>query len=414
MLIEFRVENHRSLRDEQVLTFEAANIGDPADRRPRQVPGHDKKILPVAALYGANASGKSNVLSALEFMKSAVEDSHRLWIPGGGVSRSPFAWGISRSEPSLFEVTIIKENTKYQYGFVVSDAAVEEEWLFVWPNGRKQIWFEREGQGFKFGENFKGPNETIKELTRDNALFLSTGAQLNHPYLFSVSFSIAKSLRRLKPLSSVNSEWTSNRLLADFLTEKNYAEPFHELLRGSPTVTRIHKMLRASDLGIVDVKIDPTTSKIMLKHSNTNEDSWLNLEDESQGTKTLLQLSVPIFGILVMGDMLIIDELEASLHPSLALAIVQLFNDPKTNPHNAQLLFTTHDTNLLNSLGTDQEEPPLRRDQIWFTEKDKEGATKLYPLTDYKPRKAENLERGYLQGRYGAIPYLGSFSGLME
>lgn len=108
---------------------------------------------------------------------------------------------------------------------------------------------------------------------------------------------------------------------------------------------------------------------------------------------------------------MLVDELESSLHPSLGLAIVKMFNSPKRNPRNAQIVFTTHDTNLL---GTTLGEPPLRRDQVWFTEKDKEGASKLYPLTDYKPRMAENLERGYLQGRYGAIPFLGDIAWITE
>jgi AAA15 family ATPase/GTPase len=132
----------------------------------------------------------------------------------------------------------------------------------------------------------------------------------------------------------------------------------------------------------------------------------LPLEEESRGTQTLLQLALPILESLEEGSVLLVDELEASLHPSVAQQIVRWFNDPRQNPRNAQLIFSTHDTNLL---GTTLGEPALRRDQVWLTEKDPEGATVLYPLTDYKPRKAENLERGYLQGRYGAIPFLGNF-----
>lgn len=146
---------------------------------------------------------------------------------------------------------------------------------------------------------------------------------------------------------------------------------------------------------------------ILVRHLGAKENEWLTLENESKGTQTLFDMGRNLIFVLEYGGALVVDELEASLHPKLALEIVKQFNNPLTNPKNAQLIFTTHDTNLL---GNDAGEPVLRRDQVWLTEKDKEGATTLYPLTDYKPRKAENVERGYLQGRYGAIPYLGNFS----
>ena len=145
-------------------------------------------------------------------------------------------------------------------------------------------------------------------------------------------------------------------------------------------------------------------SRILVKHRSASAEAWLPLEEESQGTLGLLHLAPHRLRALREGQLRIVDELEASLHPLLPFALVQHFNDPAKNPRNAQLIFTTHDTNLL---GTILCEPPLRRDQVWLTEKNEEGATRIYPLTDYKPRKEENLERGYLQGRYGAAPFLG-------
>src|SRR5260221_16083 len=138
MLVEFRVENHRSLRDEQVLTMEAGRVGDESDSRARQIPGLSEELLPVAVLYGANASGKSNVLAALAFMREAVVESHRRWPPDDGVPRDPFAWGSKRKKPSLFEVTVLLNGVRYQYGFVASDAGFLEEWLYVCPRGKKQ------------------------------------------------------------------------------------------------------------------------------------------------------------------------------------------------------------------------------------------------------------------------------------
>jgi hypothetical protein len=175
-------------------------------------------------------------------------------------------------------------------------------------------------------------------------------------------------------------------------------------------------MVRNADFGILDMRVLKNDSdeiprysraRIQLKHKSSVEDAWLPLEEESQGTQKLFQMALPVLQTLRDGAVMIVDELEASLHPALAQKIVELFNKPEKNPRNAQLVFTTHDTNLLGTtLGT----PVLRRDQVWLTEKDDEGGTALYPLTDYHPRKSENVERGYLQGRYGAIPFLGKFA----
>ena len=156
MLIEFRVANHRSLRDEQVLTMEAGRVGDEADPRPRHVPGHAEPLLTVAGLYGANASGKSNVLAALAFMREAVLESHLSWSPAPDVPRDPFAWGPKRKEPSLLEVVFLLDHVRYEYGFRVSDEQVLEEWLYAWPNGRRQVWFEHDGDTYKFRGTAKG------------------------------------------------------------------------------------------------------------------------------------------------------------------------------------------------------------------------------------------------------------------
>ena len=415
MLIEFRVENHRSLRDEQALTLEAGRIGESSDPRPRGVAGHGESLLPAAVIYGANASGKSNVLAALAFMHNAVVLSHRQGEPEGGIPRTAFAWGEKRNEASMFEASFLVGETKYVYGFAVDDEVVREEWLFAWPNKRKQVWFEREGDRFKFGEHMKGPNEAVKEVTRPNALFLSAAAQHRHRQLTSV-YTWFRGIRR------INIPGRGYRMPG------GWAAPFYmfddkkpSLIQGdeahSTLAARIGQLLKVADIGIVDIKsVDngeehqgPAFRKrrLLLQHQAGDDESWLELKEESEGTKMLFRMAPSVFRTLDSGGLLLVDELEASLHPSLGLSIVKIFNSPKTNPKNAQIVFTTHDTNLL---GTTLGEPPLRRDQVWFTEKDKEGASKLYPLTDYKPRKAENLERGYLQGRYGAIPFLGDIA----
>jgi uncharacterized protein len=421
MLIEFRVENHRSLRDEQVLTMEAGRVGDDADPRPRQVAGYSEKLLPVAALYGANASGKSNVLDALAFMRGAVLLSQGSWAPDEGVPRDAFAWGPKRSEPSMVEVMFLIDGTRYQYGFVTNDECFLEEWLYAWPRGKKRVWFERDESIFKFGEGLKGENKLIQEVTRANSLFISAAAQNNHRWLtpifawFRAVESFNLPLTRRSWLHSPPPDPTPVAILGALSRSpdrKHFA--WDEMTESFSK--RFLPFLKNADLGIVDLKINQGESQdaakapfvpFFLKHQSNVGEAWLPIQEESEGTRTLFNIAQPVLLAIQKGSILLFDELEASLHPSLAQRIVRQFNDPTTNPRNAQLIFTTHDTNLLgNTVG----EAALRRDQVWLTEKDNEGATVLYPLTDYKPRKAENLERGYLQGRYGAIPFLGGFT----
>lgn len=421
MLIEFRVENHRSIRTEQALTFEAGRVGEQSDSRPRQVNGHGELLLPAIVIYGPNASGKSNVLLALAFMREVVMLSHRRWEPEGGVPRNAFAWSGMQNTASTFEVTFLLDETKYEYGFSVNDDIVEEEWLNAWPNNRRQMWFERENGSFKFGDNLKGPNEAIKEVTRSNALFLSAAAQHSHTQLTTI-YSWFRTIFTVNVSRRVVSSF-SRPFMPDFLLssggDPGSLFPMDEA--DESLVNRMRQLLRSADIGIVDIKQELSEDdfkgrqvrrqKILFQHSPEDDDSWLEFDEESDGTKTLFRMAPSVFRALDAGGILLVDELEANLHPLIGLGILRLFNCPKSNPKNAQILFTTHDTNLL---GTTLGDPPLRRDQIWFTEKNKEGASILYPLTDYKPRKAENLERGYLQGRYGAIPFLGDFTWMKE
>lgn len=370
-------------------------------------------VLSVAAIYGANASGKSNLLSGLAFMQSAVLDSHRFYSPDGGIPRAAFAWGPKAQEPSFFEVSFRDAGIRYQYGFVANNERFLEEWLYAYPSSRKQVWFERDEDDFKFGEHLKGENRIAEKITRPNSLFLSAAAQNRHEQLTPIfrwfsSIGVRGLGSRIAPMRA-----HAIKALARSW-ESSGQSPLGQIRQRDTETLETHgealrKLLRAADFGIVDLRIadelEPGVglSGVMVKHKSDIEDAWLPLEEESHGTRQAFLLAPALLEALARGSLLLIDELEASLHPLLALQLVKTFNDPKQNPRNAQLIFTTHDTNFL---GTITEEPPLRRDQVWLTEKDDAGATRVYPLTDYKPRKAENLERGYLQGRYGAIPFL--------
>lgn len=439
MLIEFRVENHRSILTEQALTMEAGRVGEVGDARLRRVGA--LSLLPVAALFGANASGKSNVLSAIGFLRDAILDSHAAWPPSGGVPRDAFAWGVGPLEPSLFEVTYLLGEVRFQYGFTINQTRVLEEWLFAWPKGRRQSWFERDADRFRFGDHLRGENRSIAELTRTNALFLSTAAQHQHEQLMphyewsralrtvrvegyrerfadaipaSAAASMFAALAAASAAEAGSSGWVRLNDMLPRPTES--ADPLGQLRRlDDRDSERLRRLLQAADVGITQFKLEGSpgpggarskdpSRQVSLLHQTRSGGGWLTLERESLGTKALFQLGPLVLDTLRTGGVLIVDELESSLHSLLALEIVRLFNDPDANPNNAQLIFTTHDTALL---GTATGEPPLRRDQVWLTEKDPEGATQLTPLTDFKPRKEENLERGYLQGRYGAVPILG-------
>jgi len=318
----------------------------------------------------------------------------------------------------LYEVDVVIEGVRYRYGFQLSAARVEEEWLFAWPQGRKAMWFEREGDHFEFGKSLHGENEAIRSLTRPNSLFLSAAAQNNHAALLPIVRHVSAwrfALTRRGAL--LGSGLSRSQFVTELQDQGLIADP-----------EPILRLLREADTGILDIRVEEAgvatsaarlsalaivrPSGMFFRHRTEEKgEAWLPLALESAGTVSLLELAPSIIDTLRHGGLLCIDELEASLHPALALTVVKMFNDPSRNPRNAQLIFTTHDTHLLGSIVG---EPALRRDQIWFTEKDDGGGTHLYPLTDFHPRKEENLERGYLQGRYGAVPFVGELVGKFD
>jgi AAA15 family ATPase/GTPase len=440
MIIQFRVANFRSLRDEQVLSMVASTRAD-TGRAARPVPGGQVTALCAAGVFGANASGKSNVLKALRFLCRAVEDSHRQWQPDQGVPRTPFCLDAeSQRRPSEFELDFLLDEVRYSYGFQVDDEQVLAEWLHAYPQGRRQSWFTREKSTFSFGKKLAGQNRAIAALTRKNSLFLAAAAQNNHEQLMPLYRWLVQSIQFID-LSSYDTD------ASPFLGETVQA------LMDDGSRRPILELLRFADLGIVDAKIkrrpydkrareiivgvletvfekapewkqqfNPDMEKeirtgmmneVILDHRTTGTQAGTEIpfQHESEGTKVWFSLLGPLLHELRTGGVLLVDEIDRSLHPHLVSALVRVFQNPRTNPRCAQLIFNTHDTSLI---GTLHKGPPsdtgqstvLAREQIWFTEKAADGSTHLYPLTDFKPRKHESLERGYLQGRYGAVPIL--------
>lgn len=434
MLLSFRFKNFRSFRDEQEFSMVASNLRGPTEPL-IETSRKDLKVLPVAAVYGANASGKTNLLAALHFMAKTVRASFRNWTPGSEIPVELFGLDPETAfQPARFEVNLLLDGVRFQYGFVLDPSRVLEEWLYAFPEGRRQLWFSREHRDktehFKFGKNLAGPNQTVRDVTRENSLFLSAAAQNNHAQVSPIYRWFQEDLDLV---------WGDRSALVS-LSAKYLSAPG---LRQS-----LLELLTAADLGITNIAFEevPDRGLQQLFRSEINY-QWgaleealaafpkslkplpgrpranrsyaggytvaishcagadkppvvFGMEEESEGTRTLLGLAWPIFRCLERGGVLLIDELEASLHPLLARELIRLFSRPESNPRGAQLIFNTHDTNLLDP-------ELLRRDQIWFCEKDREGASRLYPLSDFRPRRMENVERGYLQGRYGAIPFLG-------
>ncbi|MFE3988284.1 ATP/GTP-binding protein [Nocardia tengchongensis] len=406
MLLRFRLANHRSIRDEHELSLIGTEFnGGSARETGLRNKGRPVSVLPVAGVFGANGSGKSNLLSGFRFMRTAVRDSVAEWAKTPGVvPREPFKLDPEcRDQSTLFEVDLLLGETpvRYTYGFELSDERVEAEWLHAYPQGKRQVWFDREAARADAGESefvfpgtgFRGRSAELVEFTRPNALFLTVGAMLNNLQLSAVHRWFNDNLWLVTPGADIASRtrWTQ-RLLTDPREAPRYAED-------------IIGLLSIADLGVTGADIDRESGELQLLHraASDSEVALDFLREESLGTHAWFAFLGPLVKVLDAGAVLLVDELDSSLHPTLAAEVVRLFQDKGANPNGAQLIFTTHDATLLGSPVLDR---PIDRDQIWITAKLSSGETELYPLIDAKPRPDENLERGYLRGRYGGVPRL--------
>lgn len=423
MLIEFRVSNFRSISKEQVLSLVPANKQTDFPENIWEAGAF--KALNGLALYGANSSGKSNLISALKMMDRLIFTSTRL----GSTSKLPFdpfllSTEYSFSQPTSFELTFIVDKIRYRYGFKYNQETIKEEWLFRKKVGREVEVFYRQNDIIEVSSGFDGSAKLVDaaiEATRNNALFLS----------FCDTFNI-------KEAKSIF-QWLNKLSVMDGLdTEKENFQTIH-LWQQEEYRNKIKEYLSLLDLGFHDLSIEEkevnltdlpeelqqafansdflkntTGITINTSHSIYTEDqsigsvTWAAEEKESEGTKKAIHLSGPLVRALTVGGVLIIDEIEAKMHPIITLNIIKTFLSPISNPLKAQLIFASHDTNLLQYSN-------LRRDQIVFVEKNRLEATELFSLAEFKyfddkaERSDTNKEKRYLEGRYGAIPVLGSF-----
>ena len=413
MLLRFGVSNHLSIRERQELSFVAASLKD-RDEGLIDCAAVNGSLVPAIVIYGANASGKSNLVAAMRAMRSMILLSHAKGKPEGGVPRYPFRLdpGFSR-KPSRFDIDFVIDGVRHHYGFEASDTEFVSEWLYVFPKSHRRTLFERVGNEFSFGRSLRGRNQIIASLTRPNSLFLSAAAQNGHEQLSRVYgyFASIEGFQEIDisgPAASAElAEQEVDARVIDFLKKvgagiigyqrketrlSEEEQAFHREITEA-----FRKLGQASFRPETDVK-DKRVSIEFAHRGRGGEEIYLELDHESDGTRRLLFLLTLVFRALDQGLPLFIDELDASLHTHACEELLNLFCSRKNNPNGAQLVATTHDTNLMNS-------PVLRRDQLWFIQKDSEGATELFPLTDIRTRKSDNIEKGYLQGRYGAVPF---------
>ena len=415
-LLSFTAENVRSYRDEVHLSLLGTRLAEPGAARSLSLIGSAKQIpvLPAAGLFGANASGKTALLEAIDDMSAIVLGSFRMARAGSQIFRCPFGLDDESSHrPSRFEVELIIDGVRWQYGFTIDDYRVLDEYAYHYPRGRQARVFHREGASVEFGQPFRSEGKVLLRPLHDNVLLSSVAGAFGTEGIaqlyewFETKLQIASSrnraLRADLTAGLAESAESKARILsllrfADLgVTDIHREEPPPEVLE------RLRRIERAVDGPDRDEGSDEQfslPSLIHLTHSAADGDARIPPHDESLGTQVWLALTGPILQTLDAGAVLLVDELDASLHPWLVQKILLLFQDERTNPRCAQLVFNSHDTSILG----DTEWRVLGRDQVWFTEKSEDGATSLYPLSDFSPRKDDAIERRYLQGRYGAVP----------
>ncbi len=427
MLVEFSVANYRSFKEKVTFSMVAAKVvakNKELDENNVFVIDRNPPLLKSAAIYGANASGKSNLAKALGFMGWFMINSSK-------ETQSTEKIGVERFRlstetdlaPSCFEIVFLIDGKRYRYGFEATRERVVSEWLFYVPKVRETKLFERESNNFDVSKIYKA--EGVSQRTRDNALFLSVSAQFNVEMAERILNWLAY---KLKVVSGLNDD--------------GYKGYTAHCLKNDTNRSEIIQLIKKLDLGFEEIKVEETEitadvlpsgvpdeiKNLILKNGREKITSIQTLhrkfdnsgkliaselfsleEQESEGTQKIFALAGPLVDILNHGKVLMIDEFDARLHPLISRVIVELFNSNETNPNNAQFIFMTHDTNLLSN-------KLLRRDQIWFTEKNRYGATTLYSLVEYKTgvRNDASFENDYIKGRYGAIPYIGNFTHLID
>lgn len=416
MILRFSVRNYLSFDEEQEISFIASKLRDRDDGLiDLGYVSSGLQGLPVALVYGANASGKSNLLQAISEMRQLILFSHRSSGPGEGIKCNFFALhGDRKLEETKFSIDFLLDNVRYHYGFLFDEKMYREEWLYFYPEGSRRVLFEREaGEPIKFGPSFKGEKKALENLMRENSLFVSVAAQNNHDVLGKI-FQFFKSVNINLDIYGERGEFRISTGQAD-IEERSInflnligtgiigyrRQKKEESKKVNSLQTNLSKVIAeylGDKVGEDYLNSMSNYQDVEFEHQGGNgNNAFLKMEQESSGTRKLISLLSFVFSALDQGGFIAIDEVDVSVHSQVTEAIIALFANKVTNPNGAQLLATTHDTNLMNS-------KVLRRDEVWLAEKNRAGMSELFPLTDIRTRKQDNIEKGYLEGRYGAVP----------
>lgn len=431
-LLSLTARNVRSYRDEVNLSLLGTRLSEVGIARELGVAGSRSavSVLPVAGVFGANASGKSALLLSMSDMRRIVLGSFRRGDEETKLPRRPFLLrsdGAERS--SSFAVDLILDGVRWQYGFEINDHQILDEYAYHYPKGRQALVFHRNSgdSGPNLGPAFRSSGRALFRFARKNALLLSVAgaaADGTHPDRQRVAAVIAPLFRWFRRNFGLMESRNRDARIA--YAARRLEEP--EVRAG------IIKLLRAADLGITEIErlpLDPKLAErlerafrvlagqdeeprpgqempippndlVRLHHAGAEGPFPIDPGHESRGTLSWVSMIAPLFDAIQAGSVLLVDELDNSLHPHLVQQFVRLFQNPRTNPRCAQLVFNAHDPTILGDSG----QRALGRDQIWFTEKNEDGATTLYSMADFHPKGDEALGRRYLQGRYGAVPML--------
>ncbi len=412
MLLRFAVSNHRSVLEPVELSLIAIDEGRAATRSFDRLA---EEVLTVAGIYGPNASGKSNILEALAWLSRAVATS--LWQWEDFVPREPHRFENAHVKPSWFDLDLMVDNIRYEYRLKVDGERILHESLHSFPERRRRMIFKRDkNMEISFRRGVEGQGGT-RELLTPTTLALSAASRYGDRDIAAV----ARSVSRFSTHGVRGRHWPGRRFAGGGpVPFSSTARLFDHKMdhRQQQLIEDEHSwrtraadsalaLLRFADLGIDDVRIvedDPDEfrgrRRIQLVHGSASGSVAFELDEESEGTQTWFRLIGPALLALENGQPFLFDEIDSSLHPRLSARLLELFQDPATNPRGAQLIFTTHDTSLLSV---------LNRDEVWLTEKSANGATTLTALADYRGervRRSTNLEKAYLQGRFGAVPEL--------
>lgn len=433
MLINFRIKNYRSFQDEAILDLEAAGLKEYND----SLISYKKNMyLPVIAIYGKNGGGKSNLIRAFWLAVQFIRNAQRTQHEKAEIPVRPFELDdYSREKPTEFEFVYVYNGIKYEYGFSAVKKYIVKEYLYFSPKGKRAVIFSREHQKFTFPEDKeKSKKELLKEAVGMNQLFFSIACVMNYQpcieamgwfrndIYFSRDFvDIGSNIMEYQEDSQMLQSIVTTAKTADIGIVDMKFEINNMDIRDLDDISNnindedkqsIHKALLQlktaleSDPNMAEQKLLVNEIRTTSYHKgidrNGNQGLYtLGLSDESDGTRKLMAIAPAIEKAVQSGGIVVIDEIEKELHPLLVEYIINRFQDSEKNKSAAQLIFTTHSTEIMSR-------ELLRRDQIYFVDKERNtGASELYSLADFSPRKDENIYKSYILGKYGAIPHVG-------